>query len=300
MRRLTSLSFLFLLAMPLPWAQAPQPVIRAHVDVVNVLATVRDRRGNYVKDLTINDFEVYEDGVKQSLSFFNYETGENAQPLTVVLAIDTSGSVKEKLNFEQKAASEFLAQTLRKNKDMAAIIQFDSEIIQVHDFTFDLSMLEKAILQIRAGGATKLYDAIYLAVVELLVPEVGRKVLVILSDGADTQSVISEDEAIRASQENDVIIYAIGVRSRRMDSDFGKLKKFARATGGHFFTSKASLTRLRAAFAQINREIKNQVGLGYVSSNQKKDGTFRRIQVKVKRGLKVTHRRGYYAPGPSS
>ena len=282
------------------WAQdweEETPVIRASVDVVNVLCTVRDRQQNYVIDLKQEDFEIIEDGVRQKVQFFSNETGEDAQPLTVVLLIDTSGSVKDKLAFEQEAASEFLRQTLRKNKDLAAIVQFDSEVSLIQDFTYDYPVLEDAILSIRAGGSTKLYDAIWVSVNELLRHEVGRRMLVILSDGADTQSLTREHEALKIAQEQDVVIYGIGVRSGRFDSDFGKLKKFAEGTGGLFFNSKVDLQKIREAFRRINRGIKNQYALGYVSTNTRRDGSFREIKFRMKRsGLKVTHRKGYYAP----
>ncbi len=282
------------------WAQDGEeetPVIRASVDVVNVLCTVRDRQQNYVIDLKQENFEIIEDGVRQKVQFFSNETGEDAQPLTVVLLIDTSGSVKDKLGFLQEAASEFLSQTLRKNKDLAAVVQFDSEVSLIQDFTYDYSVLEDAILSIRAGGSTKLYDAIWVSVNELLRHEVGRRMLVILSDGADTQSMTRDNEALKVAQEQDVVIYGIGVRSRRFDSDFGKLKKFAEGTGGLFFNSKVDLQKIREAFRRINRGIKNQYALGYVSTNPRRDGSFREIKFRMKRsGLKVTHRKGYYAP----
>ena len=149
------------------WAQDWEegtPVIRASVDVVNVLCTVRDRQQKYVTDLKQEDFEIIEDGVRQKVQFFSNETGEDAQPLTVVLLIDTSGSVKDKLGFLQEAASEFLSQTLRKNKDLAAVVQFDSEVSLIQDFTYDYPVLDDAILSIRAGGYTKLYTAIWVSV----------------------------------------------------------------------------------------------------------------------------------------
>ena len=288
-------------AWPGGWQQQPTPpVIRADVEMVNILATVRDRRNRYAVDLDRHDFDVYEDGVKQDIEFFHYEMGGAAQPLTIVLLIDTSGSVKNKLPFEQKAAVEFLSKTLRRNKDLAAVVQFDSEINLVQDFTDDLSILENAIFEIRAGGTTKLYDAIFLTVEELLRQEVGRRVLVVLSDGADTQSQYRDDEAIRVAQEHDVVIYGIGVRGGE-DADFGQLKKFANATGGLFFRSKANINRLRGALDRINEEIKHQFSIGYISSNPLRDGSFRRIEVRVKkRNLKVTHRKGYYTSEPAS
>ena len=296
-----AIAFLLFCTHALPLSLSAQqesrvPIIRTRVDLVHVLCTVRERSGRYVSNLAKDDFDVYENGVKQSIEFFHYETGENAQALTIVLLIDTSGSVKDKLRFEQEAATEFLKESLRENKDLAAVVQFDSEINLVQDFTHDFSRLENSILDIRAGGATKLYDAIWLVVEELLRSETGRKVLVILSDGADTQSQIEEKEAIRVSQEEDVIIYGIGVRSRTFRSNFGKLKKFAQATGGLFFNSKVNLQELRAAFARINKEIKNQYSIGYVSTNRRRDGAFRKIELRVKRrGLKIIHRKGYYA-----
>ena len=298
----TVVSLFIMLNLFIPWAWAQDweeetPVIRASVDVVNVLCTVRDRQQKYVTDLKQEDFEIIEDGVRQKVQFFSNETGEDAQPLTVVLLIDTSGSVKDKLGFLQEAASEFLSQTLRKNKDLAAVVQFDSEVSLIQDFTYDNSVLENAILSIRAGGSTKLYDAIWVSVNELLRHEVGRRMLVILSDGADTQSMTRDNEALKVAQEQDVVIYGIGVRSGRFDSDFGKLKKFAEGTGGLFFNSKVDLQKIREAFSRINRGIKNQYALGYVSTNPRRDGSFREIKVRMKRsGLNVTHRKGYYAP----
>lgn len=276
--------------------QAQGPVIRATVDVVNVVCTVQDRRGNYVSNLMKEDFQLTEDKKKQHIDFFYNESGDDAQPLTIVLLIDTSGSVREKLAFEQMAADEFLRRTLRTNKDMAAIVQFDSDINLVQNFTYDHDLLNDAILDMRAGGATKLYDAIWITVKDLLSQEVGRKIIVILSDGADTSSLTSEQEAIRTAQEDDVVIYGIGVRGRGFTSNFGKLKKFSESTGGVFFNSKANLKQLRKAFDRINLEIKNQYLLGYVSTNKKQSSSYRKIVVKVKsKSQKVNHRKGYYS-----
>ncbi len=295
--------WVFLIPNPVNGQDIPEaPLIRAHVDVVNVLATVKNRRGHYVKDLNIYDFEIFEDQVRQHLEFFNYETDQEGRSLTIVVLIDTSGSVKQELAFEQKAAIEFLRSTLREKKDLAAVVQFDSDVNLVQDFTFDLEKLESSIHNmIPPGGATKLYDAIVIATDDMLRHEVGRKVIVVLSDGADTQSFYSSKDAIKSAQDRDIIIFGIGVRNRESYSDFGQLRKFAEATGGTFFKSRASLSRLREAFAKINQEIKNQVSLGYVPTNIKRDSTFRSIRVKVKRrGVKVRHRKGYYAPEEDS
>jgi Ca-activated chloride channel family protein len=272
------------------------PVFRTEVEIVNVICTVR-KKNRYISNLTKEDFEVFEDKVKQKIEYFAFESGEEAQPLNIVLLVDTSGSVKDKLKFEQLAADAFLEETLRPKKDLAAVVQFDSEINLVQDFTYDLGTLENSIQSINAGGATKLYDAIFLSVDDLLRHEVGRKLLVVLSDGADTQSIMKSEDAIRAAQEYDVMIFGIGVKGGRARSDFGTLKKFAERTGGLFFNSKVSLEELRKAFSAINQAIKNQYSLGYHSNNPK-GGEFRSIKVKVKgRGLKVSHRRGYYSTG---
>jgi Ca-activated chloride channel family protein len=276
--------------------QREEPAFRATVEVVNVLCTVR-RGAKYITTLGRDDFELYEDGVRQEIKYFALESGEDAQPLNVVLLVDTSGSVKDKLMFEQEAAALFFRETLRPRKDLAAVVQFDSEINLVQDFTDSLSLLERSIGGIRAGGATKLYDAVWLATEDLLRHQVGRRVIVVLSDGDDTQSDIKDQEAIRLAQQRDVMIFAVGVRSERSRSNFAKLKEFARETGGFFIDSKIRLDELSAAFARINEAIKNQYSLGYVSSNPKRDGSFREIEVRLRdRNLKVAHRKGYYAP----
>ena len=279
-------------------------VIRTTVDVVNVVCTVRDRKDNYRPDLTLEDFEVLEDGVPQLVDLFHREFGTQAQPLSLILLMDTSGSVKEKLSFEQQAANEFLRSTLRINRDMAAIVQFDSEVNLVQDFTYDYDTLETSIFAIRAGGATKLYDPIWLAVEELLHHEVGRKMMVVLSDGDDTQSSMTDKEATRSAQNEDVVIYGIGIKGSRFRTDFAQLKRFARATGGMFFNPRADAERLQNVFQRINREIKNQYSLGYVSSNNGRDGSFRKIEVRIKgrgrKGWKIRHREGYYAPHDES
>ena len=303
-RKMRILAFILtsiFLAVPSGRAQNEQdiPILRAHVEVVNILATVRDKRDRYIPDMTREDFVILEDGVHQKIEFFNYETGADAQPLTIVLAIDTSGSVKRKLGFEQQAASEFLTQVLQENRDMAAILQFDNDITLAQDFSFDFDILKRAIFDIRAGGATKLYDAIYLASEDLLAQEVGRRVIVVLSDGEDTHSRLTALEGIRAAQEQDIVIFGIGVRSPGGNADFDTLRRFAQSTGGVFYKSKNDLARLRDVFNKINQEIRNQVSLGFISTNPKRDGGFRRIEVRVQRaGLQVTHRKGYYAAEP--
>ena len=281
-------------------AQDPdQPALfKSRVDVVNVIVTAR-RGSRYVDDLEITDFEIYEEGQKQEIQFFSLQTGEQAQPLNIVLLLDTSGSVKDKLRFEQESAEIFFQKTLRENADLGAVIQFDSEINLVQDFTNSIGTLEDALRDIRPGGATKLYDAVWLGVNDLLREEVGRRVLVVISDGGDNDSIVKDREAIKAAQDNDVVIFGIGVQSRRGRSDFGKLKQFSRDTGGLFFDSKASLNNLNSAFEEIRQAIMTQYSIGYIPSTAGKPGEFREITVKVRgdkgKGLKLSHRKGYYS-----
>ena len=179
------------------------------------------------------------------------------------------------------------------------MIQFDSEVNLVQDFTNNVATLENSLQYIRPGGATKFYDAVWLGVNDLLRGEVGRRVLVVLSDGGDNDSIVSDKEAIKAAQDNDVVIYGIGVRSRRARSDFGKLKKFAGDTGGLFFDSRADLNTLNAAFDEIRQAILTQYSIGYVPSERGRSGEFREIKVEVPgskgSGLKLSHRKGYYS-----
>lgn len=279
-------------------AQDQPAMFTSRVDLVNVVVTVR-RDSHYIEDLNREDFEIYEEGEIQTIEFFSRESGNDAQPLNIVLLLDTSGSVRDKLRFEQEAAEIFFQKTLRENADLGAVIQFDSEINLIQDFTNSINTLEDALRYIRPGGNTKLYDAIWLAVNDLLREEVGRRVLVVLSDGGDNASMVKEREAIKAAQDNDVVIYGIGVRSRQGRSDFGKLKQFAKDTGGLFYDSRANLNTLNAAFSEIRNAILTQYSISYVPSDPGETGEFREIEVKIRgdrgRGLKLFHRKGYYS-----
>ncbi len=279
-------------------AQTPT-VIRAQVNLVNILFSVFDKKGKHIEGLIQKEVEVYEDGVKQNIEFFRGEgdSGAQAEPLTIVLLVDTSGSVKDKLGFEQTIASDFFRNILRPKKDLAAIIQFDSEVALVQDFTDDLNRLDVALHSLRAGGSTMLYDAVYVASEQVLKGEAGRKVVIIVSDGADTASQTTRKEAIVTAQKDDVIIFGIGVKSPEFPEDFGALKELARETGGQFFNPRTSMREISEAFQQILNTLKKQYNVSYYSSNTAKDGSFRRLQIRIKRdSVRVLHRSGYYAP----
>jgi VWFA-related protein len=275
--------------------QQPQTTIRAEVALVNVVFTAVDNKGHPVHGLKVEDFQVFENREPQKIEYFSALGKGSDVPLTIALLIDTSGSIKNKLDFEKDTAAEFFKEILRPNKDLALIIQFDADVNLVQDFTQRQEDLLRALDSLKAGNSTSLYDAIYLAAEEKLKGEVGRKVMVVITDGDDTSSKVRRDEAIEAAQRDDVIIYGIGVRSE----DFvpGVLKKFAEETGGAFFSPHAQFAEIQAAFRAIGEEIQGQYSLAYSSTNKKKDGTFRSIDLRCKeRGVHIRTRRGYYAP----
>jgi Ca-activated chloride channel family protein len=294
---LLSALVLILLLLTSSHGQQARTTIRAQVDLVNVLFSVFDKKGKHIQGLTQRDVEVYEDGVRQAVEFFGHASGATSEPLTIVMLVDASGSVKDKLALEKSIASDFLKEVLRPEKDLAAIVAFDSNVELVQDFTADLERLNAGLRSITAGGSTSLYDAIYLAAGEELKIEASRKVIVILSDGEDTASKISRREAIDAAQRSDVTVFCIGVKSPDFGANFGALKDCSRETGGRFFEAKIDWRQITGAFREIIDTLKQQYNVSYYSTNTKKDGTFRRIQIRVKKDHpRVQHRIGYFAP----
>jgi len=282
-------------------AQIPQTTIRAEVPLVNIIFSALERDNRPVPGLTMDDFLVFEDRKPQKIEYFSQLTEGSEIPLTIALLIDTSGSVRTKLDDEKQTAAEFLRSILRKSKDEALIIQFDSEVRLVQDFTDDTERLVRALNSLEAGNSTSLYDAIYLAVEEKLKGEVGRKVIVAITDGDDTASKLKKEDAIEAAQRSDVLIYGIGVRSREFGANFGVLKRFAEETGGGFFSPQARMTEIQSAFKAIGEELKGQYSLAYTPENRANDGTFRAVEIRCKRkGIRVRARRGYYAPNSNS
>jgi Ca-activated chloride channel family protein len=281
-------------------AQIPQTTIRAEVPLVNIIFSALERSDRPVPGLKMDDFLVFEDRKPQKIEYFSQLTEGSDIPLTIALLIDTSGSVRTKLDDEKETAAEFLRSILRKSKDEALIIQFDSEVRLVQDFTDDIERLVRALNGLEAGNSTSLYDAIYLAVEEKLKDAVGRKVIVAITDGDDTASRLKKDEAIDAAQRSDVLIYGIGVRSREFGANFGVLKKFAEETGGGFFSPQAKMADIQAAFKAIGEELKGQYSLAYTPENRTNDGTFRAVEIRCKvKGIRVRARRGYFAPKSS-
>jgi VWFA-related protein len=278
-------------------AQDPQTTIRAEVALVDVVFAAMDRQGRPVHDLKMDDFQIFENKEPQKIEYFGVLGKASEVPLTIALLIDTSGSVKDKLGFEKATAAEFFKEILRPNKDLALIIQFDADVNLVQDFTQNQDALLNALDSLKAGNSTALYDAVFLAADEKLKQEVGRKVMVVITDGEDTSSKMRKEEAIQAAQKNDVLIYGIGVRGEEFGTNFGVLKKFAEETGGAFFSPHAKLSEIQSAFRAIGEEIQGQYSLAYISTNKKKDGSFRSIDLRCRvSGVRVRTRKGYYAP----
>jgi Ca-activated chloride channel homolog len=276
-------------------SQDSQTTIRAEVALVNVIFTAVDRKGQHIKGLKQSDFEIFEDRELQTIEYFGESGKGSAVPLTIALLIDTSASVKDMLEVEKTTAAEFFNEILRPKNDLALIIEFNSEVNLVQDFTQNKKVLISALNSLKAANNTSLYDAVYLAAEEKLKKEIGRKVMVVITDGVDVSSKLKKEDAIEAAQKNDVVIYGIGVQSE--ETNFGVLKNFTKETGGAFFSPRARLSEIQSAFQSIGQEIQGQYSLGYVSTNKKRDGAFRAIDLRCKvNGARLKVRKGYYAP----
>ncbi len=291
-------------AVPTPQGQQPQKperdqTISINVDLVDLLVSVADKKGKFNTSLKKDDFKIFEDEKIQSITNFSSETD---LPLTIALLVDTSGSIRDKLRFEQEAAIEFFYSTLRRGKDKALVISFDSGVDLLQDFTDDPEKLSDAVRKIRAGGGTSLYDAIYLAVNEKLTNQPGRRVLILISDGDDNSSRTSLTETLEVAQKNFVTIYGISTNSaayfgsKEQDRGDKTLKKFSEETGGKpFFPFKVQ--DLAISFQDISEELRSQYRIAYRSSNARADGTYRKVRVDVSdKRFKAKTRNGYYAP----
>jgi Ca-activated chloride channel family protein len=281
-------------------ARISDQTYRVSVDLVNVLCSAFDKNTNsFVTNLTRGDFAVLEDEQKQEIKNFARETD---LPLTLAMLIDTSQSVAPKLKFEQDAATEFF-QTILREKDRAMLVEFDSGVKLLQDFTSDPNKMAREIRKLRAAGGTALYDAIYNTCDEKLIRETGRKAIVILSDGEDESSKVSLHQALEMALRAEATIFSIsvskggffGVGSGNKEGD-SVLKEISQETGGRiFFPFKVE--ELDDAFRQINQELRSQYNIGYLSTNSARDGSYRKIEIKVQeKGLKLNYRKGYYAP----
>jgi Uncharacterized protein containing a von Willebrand factor type A (vWA) domain len=290
-------------------AQTPQPPqvpFRAGVDLVSLNVTVTEGTTRYVTDLTADDFSVFEDGVKQDVTFFN----RTNLPIALALLLDTSASMDTKLPTAQEAAIGF-ARRLRP-QDLAEVIDFDSRVIVLQNFTNSATELEVAIKKTSAGGSTSLYNAVYIALKDLKkavaknTEEIRRQAIVVLSDGEDTSSLLPFEEVLDVAKRSETAIYAIGLRAPDGPGTTTKgfkeaefvLRQFAQETGARsFFPSQ--LSELSGVYGQISDELSSQYTVGYTSRNPKRDGSWRRVVVRVNRpNLTPRTKLGYFAPTP--
>jgi Ca-activated chloride channel family protein len=286
-------------------AQAPQPVqpsFRTGVELVSLNVTVMEGT-RYVTDLEQKDFNVFEDGVKQDVTFFN----KTNLPIALALLLDTSASMDTKLPTAQEAAIGF-ARRLRA-QDLAEVIDFDNRVTVLQNFTNGAQELETAIRRTSAGGSTSLYNAIYIALKDLKkvvaknTEEIRRQAIVVLSDGEDTSSLLPFEEVLDLAKRSETAIYSIGLR----DNDAGSgsklfkeaefvLRQFSQQTGGRAFFPN-QLAELNGIYSQISDELSSQYTVGYTSKNPRRDGAWRRVVVQTARANTATRtKQGYFGP----
>jgi Ca-activated chloride channel family protein len=306
--------------------QKPIPPIQVTTGLVHLVATVTDRRHNFITNLDKSDFKVLEDGVPQEIRYFGRETD---LPLRIGLLLDTSNSIRPRLAFEQDAAIDFLSSVIRRNKDMAFLMTFDNEPEVIQDFTGDIALLNSAIRKQRAGGGTALHDAIFKAADKLSNPPLApapnpevRRVLVVISDGEDNLSDHALSDAIEAAIHAEASIYAISTNTewiststvagekRASPGDLSHknhlgpgdkvLEKFADQSGGRVFFPYR-VDDLAQSFVDIGSELRSQYFIAYSPATPPVAPKYRRIDVETDRkGLIVRSRKGYYATAPSS
>ena len=282
-------------------AQQDRPAFRVGVDIVSLNVTVTDGATRYVTDLDQPDFQVFEDGIKQDVSFFS----RRQQPIALSLLLDSSASMEDKLPTLQAAASSFVRRL--KANDISQVIDFDSRVEVRQGFTGNHDELIGAIDQTAPGGSTSLHNAIYIALKELKKvravseEDVRRQALIVFSDGEDTSSLVTFDEVLDLAKRSETSIYTIALRgSDTQTKGFREaeyvMKTLAQSTGGRAFFP-AKVEDLDGVYAQIADELASQYTIGYTSKNARRDGAWRRIIVQVTRpNVTPRAKTGYYAP----
>ncbi|HET9308339.1 MAG TPA: VWA domain-containing protein [Candidatus Sulfotelmatobacter sp.] len=299
--------------------QKPTETLKVNVNVVQLFFNVKDKHGALIPNLTKNDFEIAEDSKPQTIKYF---TAESNLPLTLGMMIDASGSQRNVIDMEKEVGAAFLKQILT-DKDEAFVISFDITVDLLQDFTRDTHRLQAALNKAKvnvdysSGGipgmgggpvpqrgnspGTLLYDAVYLSAHDMLSKEVGRKAMILLTDGQDEGSRLKIQDAIEAAQKADTIVYVLLCADRGFYGGFGgysgegEMRKLTEQTGGRVINVGNKFDKLREAFDQIAAELRSQYNIGYTPTNAKKDGTYRKIEIKDKQGYKIQARSGYYA-----
>jgi len=308
-------------------ADAQQPTeksdetLKVNVNVVGVFFNVKDKHGALIPNQTKDDFEVFEDSKPQTIKYF---TAESNLPLTLGILIDTSGSQIRVLDMEKEVGAAFLRQILT-DKDEAYVMDFDVQAELVQDYTRDVHRLQSALNKVKinsgvSSGAsgipglgqgpvpvhnapgTVLYDAVYLSAHDMLAKEVGRKAMVLLTDGEDEGSKLKIRDAVEAAQKADAIVYVLLCADRGFYggvslgySGESDMRKLTEETGGRVINVGNKFDKLKEAFDQIAAELRSQYSLGYTSTNPVLDGGYRKLQIKNKQNYKIQTRAGYYA-----
>jgi VWFA-related protein len=302
-------------------AEKSDETIKVNVNVVGVFFNVKDKHGALMPNQTKDDFQVFEDGKPQTIKYF---TAESNLPLTIGILIDTSGSQLRVLDMEKEVGGAFLRQILT-DKDEAYVIDFDVESELVQDYTNDVHRLQAALNKVKinsgisSGGSgvpglgqgpipnqnapgTVLYDAVYVSATEMLSKEVGRKAMILLTDGEDEGSKKKIKDAIEVAQKSDAIIYVLLCADRgsyysagMMYNGESAMRTLTEPTGGRVINVGNKFDKLKEAFDQIAAELRSQYNIGYTSTNTKLDGSYRKLEIKSKQGYKIQTRAGYYA-----
>jgi Ca-activated chloride channel family protein len=281
----------------------PAPSIRIGVDLVSLNVTVTDGTAHYITDLQGENFNVFEDGVKQDVTLFS----RTNLPIALALLVDTSASMETKLPVAQEAAVGF-AKRLRK-QDLAEVVSFDSRVTVLQGFTNSAGELEQAIRKTSAGGSTSLNNAVYIALKDLKKvvakssDDVRRQAIVLLSDGEDTSSLLPFEEVRDLAKRSETAIYTIGLKvdegassARGFKEAEFVMRQFAQETGGRAFFP-TQISELANIYGQISDELSSQYTVGYTSKNPRRDGAWRRVVVRVDRPNSIARTKlGYFAP----
>jgi VWFA-related protein len=305
---------------PLPETHAPAPAgqdegqVQLGTELVTVPFNVTDKKGRHITDVQREEVQVLEDGKPQEV--FSFERLLEA-PLTIALLIDTSGSQEATIGIERLAAQRFFQKVVRPDRDLGSVLTFAKEVVLEQPLTSNVGALDKALDRARVSptsgfgrggtaptnplaGGTSLFDAIYLASDDVLRREAGRRVIILLTDGADTTSMYSKEAAIEHAWRSEVIIYAIGIGDPGLQPIVtGVLDKLTKETGGRLFEPRSN-EDLDKAFDEIQNDLRQQYVVSYTPSNTAHDATFRKIEVRLagdaRKDLRIRYRRGYYAP----
>ena len=296
----------------------PAATFKSNVEVVQLFFNVKDKHGSLIPNLSKDNFGVNEDGKAQTIKYFKAETD---LPLTLGILIDASGSQRRVLEIEQTVGGSFLENTLH-DRDMAAVFSFDVDVNLLQDFTGSVSRLKKALNEVKinsgtgacsnlpglGGGpipcpstgarGTVLFDAVYVASHDAFAQEVGRKAMILLTDGEDQGSRLKIKDAIEAAHKADTICYVLLIADRGISIGFGggAMRKLTEETGGRVIEVGNNFEKLKQAFNQISQELRSQYNIGYTPTNNTRDGSFRKVEIKAKGGeYKIQARAGYYA-----